>query len=440
MRTPVLVTVILLLGGAAVFPLRERPAAGPSMEEAARTFLASLPPELRAKAALPFAGEDRVRWAFVPGERKGASLKEMPDAARRAAHDLLRSALSARGYLKVTAIFALDQVLREMEQARGGSGTSRDQELYWFAVFGEPGAKDGWGWRAEGHHVSLNFSSVAGEIAATPAFLGTNPAEIRSGPRTGLKVLAAEEDLARALLASLDLVQRKSAVIADQAPADIILGPERKEGLGAPRGLAHAAMNPAQRDLLWRLVREYAENLRGDLASGELARIEAAGRDGIHFAWAGGLAPGEAHYYRIHGPGFVIEYDCIQNEANHVHTVWHDLTNDFGQDLLRRHREHGHERAPQAEQAPINLDRVRARALSAITVDPGIRGEVAAELDGTRLVVYVLKCWDTVSKEDWSTMPIKQTHLTNFLKEDLTPLLPPGFQLEVAFPPRQPRR
>ena len=72
-----------------------------------------------------------------------------------------------------------------------------------------------------------------------------------------------------------------------------------------------------------------------------------AGVERIHFAWAGPIEPGHAHYYRIHGPTALIELDNTQNDANHIHSVWHDPRNDFGADLLRAHYERGH-RHPRA--------------------------------------------------------------------------------------------
>ena len=102
-------------------------------------------------------------------------------------------------------------------------------------------------------------------------------------------------------------------------------------------------MTPAQRGLLERLIGEYAHNLRHELAEQELDRIRSADMGKVRFAWAGTLEVGRPHYYRITGPTFVIEYDNTQNDANHVHTVWHDRERDFGHDLLKEHYDHKHE-------------------------------------------------------------------------------------------------
>ncbi len=318
--------------------------AGDEMARAARAWLESLTPELRAEAAFAFDDAERERWHFVPGDYPGVSFAQMGLEPRRRAHALLRAALSSAGYHKTAAVMRLDQVLRELAEARGQRADHRDPERYSLAVFGEPGPAQPWGWRLQGHHVSLNFSAITGEITAvTPAFLGANPAEVRDGPLAGLRVLGREEDLARELLGALDEAQRGQAMLAAEAPRDVILGPDREAGLlGEPKGVAFADLTEPQRALLLALLGEFAHNLRAELAAAELARIDQAGLGRVRFAWAGSANRGEPHYWRLHGPTFAIEYDNTQDDANHVHTVWHDLTNDFGRDALRAHLEAQH--------------------------------------------------------------------------------------------------
>lgn len=341
--------VLLVPIGAAIFGFWALVAAEPktslvkheNMVVAAQEFLEALSPELRVRAVFPFESEDRFRWHFVPHEmfpRRGVNIKEMKAEQRRAAHALLRSALSSQGYLKATSIMHLEEILREIEKSTGTGRFNRDPELYWFMIFGTPSTKAPWGWRVEGHHLSLNFSSVTNElIATTPTFMGSNPAEVPRGPHVGWRILAAEEDLARALLASLDENQRAQAIIDTTAPADIITGNSRKASLEKPVGLPVSKMTETQRSLLLRLMVEYIQNMRQDLAHQQLEKIKNAGIEKIHFAWAGSLTRGEGHYYRIHGPTFLIEYDNTQNNANHIHTVLRDFEDDFGVDLLSKH-------------------------------------------------------------------------------------------------------
>jgi Protein of unknown function (DUF3500) len=309
---------------------------------AAAAFLAALPAEAQRAATVAFADKERQNWHYVPRQREGMPFKQMPRAARATAHELMKASLSAMGYGKAVNVIRLEDVLRRLETF---GGLTRDPDNYAVTIFGAPGPAAPWGWRLEGHHLSLNFTIVPGKpIAMTPAFLGANPADVRSGPHQGLRTLAREEDLARALAQSTDVRQRPRMLIGGQSLGDIVSGPGRSERLAAPAGLPLAEMTGDQRALALRLVEEYARNMRAELAEAELRRVREAGLEQLHFAWAGPLEPGRAHYYRLHGPTLLIEYDNTQNEANHIHSVWHDPRNDFGLDLLRAHYERGHHR------------------------------------------------------------------------------------------------
>lgn len=306
------------------------------MSEAANNFLASLTPEQQTKARFELKDDERKNWHFIPKDRKGLPIKEMTPAQRNLAHALLSTGMSQRGYVKAVTIMSLEQVLQELEGA--GRRFPRDVELYFLTIFGNPGDKEAWGWRFEGHHLAINFTVVNGkDVSATPSFMGTNPAEVREGPRKGLRVLAEEEDLARQLVKSFNEEQKKTAIYTNTAPADIITAAERKATVLATTGLAASRMNKGQSKLLLELIREYVYRHRAEVADHDLARIQKAGFNKIHFAWAGGLERGQPHYYRIQGPTFLMEYDNTQNNANHIHAVWRDFENDFGDDLLRKH-------------------------------------------------------------------------------------------------------
>jgi hypothetical protein len=303
------------------------------MSQAANNFLAALTPELRAKAVFEFKDSQRFDWHFIPKARKGLPVKDMNSPQRLLAHALLSTGLSQRGYMKATTIMSLEQILYDLEN----KAPHRDADLYFFTIFGTPGDST-WGWRVEGHHLSLNFT-VAGEqvLAVTPSFFGANPAKIQSGPRQGLRVLGSEEDLARQLVKSMNSDQLKVALITNLAPRDIITGAERKARSLDPLGITSSNLNDQQRELLLSLLKEYLFRYRTEIAESDLKKIQQAGQDKISFAWAGGLEPGQGHYYRIQGPSFLMEYDNTQDNANHIHSVWRDLQNDFGEDLLRNH-------------------------------------------------------------------------------------------------------
>lgn len=330
--------------GAAQAASREAPGPQAAIAVAAEAFLATLDDAGRARVTRSLDDQERFAWYFTPVARDGLPLKQMSLQQRAAALALLQSATSSQGYLKATGVLRLEEILGHLE----GRPERRDPENYHFWIFGTPSADQPWGWRFEGHHVSFNFTSAAGLTVATPAFIGANPARVPSGSYMGWRLLANEEDLARSLVLSLDDAQRSRAIISKTAPSDIVTGNDRRVRLERIEGLAVADLTAGQRGLFMGVLGEYLGNVEPEIANARYARIEEAGIGKLHFAWAGSLDKGRPHYYRIHGPTVLIEYDNTQNDANHVHSVWRDLENDFGEDLLRSHYEtaasgHGHD-------------------------------------------------------------------------------------------------
>jgi hypothetical protein len=347
----ILVTCCLGIGG---YYYHQQPSSASSLAhdtKAAQDFLAALEPSQRSKATFSFDSEERRKWSNLPYflfEREGISFGEMTPEARRKAHKLFQAVLSSRGYLKVSGIMRLDDVLKELstfrtEDGRDGFGS----EFYWIGVFGTPAPDSVWGWQLDGHHLALNFTVAGDEIAITPAFLGTDPAEVREGAYSGWRILGAEDDLGLQLINVLNAEQQTRAVLADTAMAGVFTGPGRGDALKAYQGLPAADMTPDQRALLLRLIGEYIHNLNDDLAREQMERLRQAGIEQVHFAWMGPVHPGprDRYYYRIHGATILIEFDNAEppdqvgEEVNHIHTIWRDPTNDFGEDLLRKHYE-----------------------------------------------------------------------------------------------------
>lgn len=309
------------------------------MSAAALNFLATLNPEQKAKATFDFKDAERQNWHFIPRQRKGLPFKDMTPEQKLLAQALLVSGLSSRGYEKAVSIMSLDAVLAEMEQ---GKGPVRDPDNYYVTIFGTPGSGDGWGWRVEGHHLSLNFTA-AGDAspAMTPSFFGSNPGEVKTGPRAGTRILGKEEDLGRALVKSLTDAQRQIAIINATAPKDVVNDPKRVDPT-KPEGLPQSQLTPEQSAKLVEVIKEYLFRCRPEVATEDWAKIEHTGLDKLYFAWAGGIEPGQPHYYRIQGGNFVLEYDNTQNNANHVHSLWRDFDHDFGVDLLKAHLDAAH--------------------------------------------------------------------------------------------------
>jgi hypothetical protein len=286
---------------------------------------------------LPWDSDARRRWYYTPRQRAGVALGDMDSARAAATRALLATALSQRGRDKVEDIIQLEGILGDVEGSRG----FRDPGRYNIMLFGAPSRDAPWSWRFEGHHLSLNVVQVGDDVASTPAFFGANPARVRSGPHAGMRILAAEEDVARALFATLTETQWQRARIAERAPDDLVTGNDPRARLSRFEGLPASELTGEQRARLWDLIEVYTGNLHPALARAHRARIEGAGAGKLYIAWAGSREPGRAHYYRVHGPTHLIEYD--NRGGNHIHTVFRDLEGDFGEDLLARHlRTHPH--------------------------------------------------------------------------------------------------
>lgn len=310
------------------------------MSNAANALLNTLSAEQKGKAVFSFNDEERLNWHFIPRERKGLSYKLMTPEQRPLAMALLNSSLSQQGFIKATSIMSLEEILKRQENNTPPG--RRDPENYFYSIFGTPSESGTWGFRLEGHHVALNFTIVDNKVSSSPMFFGTNPADVKEGPRKGLRVLGHEEDLGRELVQSLTPEQRKVAVLSDVALKDIITMASRKAALeGQPSGLSAAKMNAKQRALLQNLLEEYANNVPEQGAAARREQIKKAGTN-LNFAWTGGLAKGEGHYYRVQAPAFLVEYDNTQNDNNHVHAVWRDFNGDFGFDLLGNHYQTSH--------------------------------------------------------------------------------------------------
>jgi hypothetical protein len=384
----------------AVVPAIARQRAAAGMATAATAFVDSLTPKQRTKGVHAISSEEWTRWNFIPASmfpRNGINFKELSQTQRQRAHDLMKASLSQTGYMTTTSVMQLENVLREIEgpsatagapqaaaapagppapaapaaqpaqpatpapagaaaegRGRGGRGGRgggrggdggglpiiRDPELYYVTVFGDPSATGAWGWRLEGHHVSLRFAIDNGRmlVSSTPQFIGSNPAEVPYGygPYTGLRVLAAQEDAARALVQALDAKRQAAAVVAPN-PRGFASGTQVKFDPQTPVGLAHSAMTPAERAMLMKLIDSYANIMPVDIAAERMAKIKTAGLDKIMFAWSGATEKGRPYQYQVQGPTFLIEHNNTQNNGNHVHAVWRDYNGDFGRDVLAEH-------------------------------------------------------------------------------------------------------
>jgi hypothetical protein len=304
---------------------------------AANGFLNLLSDDIKDKIQFKYNDDERFDWHFVPKGRNGVSLHDLSQPQFEAAMNLLKESLSVQGFKKATDVIALESILREVE-GRGPDDTYRDPKKYFFTIFGTPSKAQPWGWRLEGHHISLNFTSLDNKIqSSTPSFFGSNPAIIPQGKRKGEMILKTESDMGFAMVNSLSSVQLQSAIVSESAFPDIISSNKRKASLLEPKGLMYTEMNEKQKKQFMDLLEVYIKNYELGFSTTLMNKIKKAGIENLSFGWAGSLKPGKEHYYRIQGPMLLIEFDNTQNNANHIHSVVRDLTNDFAEDILKEH-------------------------------------------------------------------------------------------------------
>ncbi|NQW16029.1 MAG: DUF3500 domain-containing protein [Chloroflexi bacterium] len=316
------------------------PAAATRMSAAAQKFLEALSSGQREMATFDFSGDERYVWNYTPVDRNGLMIMDMDDAQRQIAFDLMATGLSKSGNDTAHQIITIEKELGESEAAENSdSPWTRSPERYWFSVFGEPGGDAPWGWRVGGHHVCLHYTIVDGRLVTpNPLFFGANPAQIRHGEREGLRTLPAEEDIARSIVTGFNADHRSIAIVDGDTPQDILTKSYRTADPAAtPAGLAYSQMDADSREQLVKLMRHYVNRASDDLAANSWGKIESAGFDDVTFAWAGPDTPGQGHYYAIKGKAFLIEYDNTQNGANHIHSVFRDYENDWGEDVLAAH-------------------------------------------------------------------------------------------------------
>ncbi len=360
--------------------------------DAAQRFLGTLDLEQREVAAFPFTSEDeRTRFFYTPTDHGGLSFTAMTAQQHSAALALLAATVSPGWFSTAATVMGLENVLAGLEgfvdfPHDADEIRTRDPNRYQVSVFGTPG-EEPWGWRFGGHHVSVSMLVADGEVRLLPTFLGANPASYHGVGANFIRPLAAEEDLGRELVHLLNEEQLATAVLSPIAPPDMVttnrsrldgairtkatpwliwrrtrddftdsaveavaanlgkLGEDHLSALeytDAPKGIRASALDGGQRLALTALLRQYVARMPDELAESEWARIEAIEDGALSFAWAGGLERGEGHYYRIQGPGLLVEYDNTQNDANHIHTVWRDPERDFGRDLLAEHYAQSH--------------------------------------------------------------------------------------------------
>ena len=325
-------SVILAVGVLIAAQSVQTPSSGLAMTMTANNYLATLTPEQKKETLFGFDDPERLNWHFIPRPRKGLPLKTLEGAALKAAQSLIRSGLSDAGYDQTLNVMSLEEVLYLLEDGdRGYRRERRDPNKYYISLFGLPADLGLWGWRVEGHHLSLNFTVKDGKvISSTPEFFGANPGTVDAGKGRQIRVLGPEEDIARQILKLCTPEQQKECWVSRVAPDEVPGSGAQQPVVAAPVGLAYREMSDDQKKLLQEMLTEYLKNLPIDIEQERRVTMNEAGLEIIHFAWFGESDLHQRHHYRVQGKTFVIEYNNTQNNANHVHCMWRNLQGDFG--------------------------------------------------------------------------------------------------------------
>lgn len=330
----------------------------PEIRSYVQQFSNSLTFEQKEIALLHFNDSARLKWNNLPvglRPRPGISVGNLTDAQRILLHRILSASLSSQGYLKTTSIMHLDNLLNMyydtlLKRKEINEGTYQNmRNLKWstqnffLALFNSP-TDSIWGLKLEGHHLSLNFTFFKNRLAITPMFVGTDPAEYPTSEYAGWRVLGQEEDLGLKLVNILSAQQRKKATISDKVPGDIFTSAESGKRLLDYAGIKGAELNRKQQSLLVQIIREFVFNLEYDKAVSEFAKITKAGIGNIYFGWIGPYEETKPHYFVLNGPTFLIEFDNngFNGNANHIHAIWREKGNEYGEDILRSHYEKDH--------------------------------------------------------------------------------------------------
>lgn len=328
--------VFLLLPFSLFAQTKEEIKPGPAK---AAAFVNSLNDSQQQKALFHFEDMNRYEWHFVPPTdvmRYGVAVKDLNETQKNLLYELMKVFLSKEGYARTKDIMSFEYILKELEP----NNPARIPENYFAAVYGNPAKDTVWGWKFSGHHVALNFTIVNGQLAFAPFFFGSNPGEVKQGPKKGMRIMRAEEDLGFKLVNSLNEEQKKRAIFQPDAIAEIVTRNIKQVKPLNPVGIFVKDMTHEQKAVLNQLILAYLNNMPAAVAKKRMANIVKEDMDAIEFGWAGATESGKPHYYRVQGKTFLIEFDNTQNNANHIHTVWRDFNGDFGEDLLMEHYQH----------------------------------------------------------------------------------------------------
>lgn len=327
-----------------------------NIHEATIDFLSTLNSEEKDSLSFQFEDLKRKEWTNLPiglAERPGLRYGALSTESKIKFHNLLLTIFSSQGYLKTTQIMHLDGLLLNIYEIAHKEGDVNEEDIkfirtldwgqgnYYISIWGDPFKQANWAMKFEGHHISLNVTVVDHEVSVTPLFIGSDPALVRYSEMAGLRILSKEEDYGIQFINMLSSEQLELAILSEEVPKDILTSPGSGKRLLEYQGIKGSQLTEEQKAQLHKLIFEYLSNLEEDYAHKFKESLSETGMESIYFGWIGGRERVTDHYYVINGPHFLIEYDNVGwiHKGDHIHTIFRDKKNDFGDDLLKKHHE-----------------------------------------------------------------------------------------------------
>jgi len=196
-----------------------------------------------------------------------------------------------------------------------------------------------WGFRVEGHHLSLNLTLGAGPAEPSRPPSWDDPARVPSGPLEGHRVLGSQEDLAASwsgLPAATGAGDHRRAIAWQHRDRS-----GRADGPQEPRGAPMGEMGPATARTAERLIEESSGTSdRARRGAAPRASASRARRDPLRLGRP--LEPGHAHYFRLHGPRLLIEHDNHAERRESRPLRLAGSTRDFASTSSGEHYRSGH--------------------------------------------------------------------------------------------------
>ena len=348
-----------------LFPIFKTGVSVQPIIDAVRAFAALLTDEQRNAVSFDIDSKMWRSWhnmhMFLL--RHGLLLRDLGEAQREAALNILRASLSAGGYENARDVMKLNEHAAEITARLDEFG----EWFYWISIFGqppssepsssEPSSSGPWGWQIDGHHLIINCFILGDQVVMTPDFRGSEPVLAQSGKYAGTQVFHEEESLGLALMNALGPEQQKAALIGSKIPRDVVTTAQVDNIELAYGGIRYDALTAPQRELLRKLIETYVEHIRPAHAAVRMAEV-LKNLSRTFFGWIGGWDESSPFYYRIYSPVILIEFDHlpgiiwdnVEPTRDHIHTIVRTPNgNDYGRDLLRQHYEqhdHSHPSTP----------------------------------------------------------------------------------------------